>query len=112
MSAGDDIDGDGVFNDFYTPRVTDDPVFDPLCEGDVRFAVRPNSLRGDPYFQADLRLQKNFQVAERFTISPFADLFWEIAAISRNSGGYVAPSFSVTKTVWRRGRDSNPGYRY
>jgi hypothetical protein len=42
MSAGDDINGDGVFDDFYTPRVTDDPVFDPLGEGDVRFAVRPN----------------------------------------------------------------------
>ena len=75
MSAGDDINGDGVFNDFYTPRVTDDPVFDPLGEGDVRFAVQPNSLRGDTYFQADVRLQKNFKVAERFTISAFADLF-------------------------------------
>ena len=75
MGAGDDINGDGVFNDFYSPHVTDDPVFDPLGEGDVRFAVRPNSLRGDPYFQADLRLQKNFKFAERFTISTFADLF-------------------------------------
>ncbi len=75
IGAGDDINGDGVFNDFYSPRVTDNPVFDPLGEGDVRFAVRPNSLRGDPYFQADLRLQKNFKFAERFTISTFADLF-------------------------------------
>jgi hypothetical protein len=50
-------------------------VFDPLSEGDVRFAVGPNSLRGDPYFQADLRGQKNFIVKEHLTIAVFTDLF-------------------------------------
>ena len=42
MAAGDDLNGDGIPNDFYSPVVTGDPVFDPLGKGDVRFAVRPN----------------------------------------------------------------------
>ena len=75
MDAGDDINGDGVFNDLYSPYVTNDPVFDPLSEGDVRLAVRPNSLRGEPYLQTDLRVQKNLKVGERFMVSTFADLF-------------------------------------
>ena len=75
MFAGDDLNGDAVFNDLYSPRVTDDPIFDPRGEGDVRFAVRPNSLRGDPYFQTDLRVQKTFKVRERYGLSAFAELF-------------------------------------
>jgi hypothetical protein len=75
MMADDDISGDGVSNDLYSPRVTNDPLFDPLGEGDVRFAVRPNSLRGDLFSQTDLRLQKTFRVRERITLSAFAELF-------------------------------------
>ncbi len=75
MSAGDDLNGDGVPNDLYSPIVTGDPVFDPIGEGDVRFAVRPNSLRGIPYFQTDLRGQKNFRVKENVVVSVFADIF-------------------------------------
>jgi hypothetical protein len=75
MSAGDDLNGDGVPNDLYSPIVTRNPVFDPVGEGDVRFAVRPNSLRGMPYFQTDLRGQKDFRAKESVVVSVFADIF-------------------------------------
>ena len=75
MSAGDDLNGDGVPNDLYSPIVTRNPVFDPVGEGDVRFAVRPNSLRGMPYFQTDLRGQKDFRAKEGVVVSVFADVF-------------------------------------
>jgi hypothetical protein len=75
MSAGDDLNGDGVPNDLYSPIVTRNPVFDPVGEGDVRFAVRPNSLRGMPYFQTDLRGQKDFRAKEGVVVSVFADIF-------------------------------------
>ena len=62
MSAGDDLNGDGVPNDLDSPIVTSNPSnLNPVGEGDVRFAVRPNSLRGMPYFQTDLRGQKELQ---------------------------------------------------
>ena len=41
----------------------------------MRFAERPNSLRGDPYFQTDLRLQKTFKVRERFALAAVAEFF-------------------------------------
>lgn len=75
MMADDDINGDGVFNDLYSARVTGDPVFDPLGEGDVRFSVRPNTLRGDSFLQTDLRVQKTFKMRERYEVSVFAELF-------------------------------------
>jgi hypothetical protein len=75
MAAGDDLNGDGIPNDFYSPVVTGDPVFDPLGKGDVRFALRPNSLRGQPYFQTDVRIQKNIRVRENLTVGVSADFF-------------------------------------
>jgi hypothetical protein len=75
MYAGDDINGDGVPNDYYSPRVSDNPVFNPLGEGDVRFAVRPNSLRGTPFFQVDMRVGKTLRLRENATISFFAEMF-------------------------------------
>jgi hypothetical protein len=35
----------------------------------------PNQLRGDPYYQTDVRVQKVFKLGERFRLSVVADLF-------------------------------------
>jgi hypothetical protein len=75
MFADDDINGDGTFTDLYSPVVTGDPTFDPLGEGDARFTARPNVLRGEPYYQTDLRVQKNTRIGEHVTIEAFGDIF-------------------------------------
>lgn len=76
MFADDDINGDGTAaSDLYSNVVTCDATFDPLCEGDVRYAARPNQLRGEPYYQTNLRIQKNIKIGERVKIEAIADLF-------------------------------------
>jgi hypothetical protein len=76
MFADDDINGDGnLSNDLYSPVVTGDPTFDPIGEGDVRQAVKPNSLRGNAYFQTDARIQKNVKLKERLVMELQADFF-------------------------------------
>ena len=75
MYADDDLNGDGAFVDYYSNTVTNDPIFDPLGIGDVRFSTRPNSLRGDPYYQTDIRVQKTFNFGERVRLEAIGDLF-------------------------------------
>lgn len=76
MMAGHDANGDGVNNDVYSNVLSNDPVFDPLGWGDSRYSKRmDNQLRGDPYYQTDIRVQKNFKVGERFKIAVVADMF-------------------------------------
>lgn len=76
MLADDDINGDGVFNDVYSNIVTKDPTFDPIWGGDSRYAIRSkNQLRGDPYYQTDLRVQKTFSFRDRLKVSLVADMF-------------------------------------
>jgi hypothetical protein len=74
--AGRDLNGDGVNNDYYSNTITKDPVFDPLTAGDSRYSIRFNDqMRGDPYYQTDMRVQKTFQVRERFKVLLMADVF-------------------------------------
>jgi len=89
--AGFDSNANGAnFQDLYSPvndaacvpwGATDTAPppgwnpFNPICRGDQRFAVRPNSLRGDPYYQTDLRVQKTINFGERIKLEAIADLF-------------------------------------
>jgi hypothetical protein len=73
---GFDINGDGsAFSDMWSPVVTNDPIFDPTGAGDVRFATKFNQFRGEPFYQTDLRVQKTFNLGERFKLEAIADLF-------------------------------------
>lgn len=76
MSAGHDTNGDGVNNDYYSNVLSYDPVYDARGWGDARYSLRmPNQLRGDPYYQLDLRAQKTFKFGERFKLAIVADMF-------------------------------------
>ncbi len=74
--AGRDLNGDGVNNDYYSAIITNDPVFDPLHSGDSRYALRmPDQMRGDPYYQTDMRAQKTFKFKERYSLQVMAEMF-------------------------------------
>lgn len=74
--AGRDLNGDGVNNDYYSNIITDDPVYDPLTAGDSRYSLRmPAQMRGDPYYQTDMRVQKTFKIKERFSVLAMAEIF-------------------------------------
>jgi len=76
MYSDGDNNGDGVWNDVYSNIMTLDPVYDPLGYGDSRYALlSKNQLRGDPYYQTDLRVQKTFSFGERFRMALVADMF-------------------------------------
>jgi hypothetical protein len=76
MYSDGDNNGDGVWNDLYSNVMNYDPVYDPLGYGDARLALPANDLlRGDPYYQTDLRVQKIFKFGERFKMSLVADMF-------------------------------------
>src|SRR3954463_8377045 len=75
MNAGRDINGDGVNNDFYSNQVTGDLVFDPLGRGDIRFETKPNTLRGDPYYQTNIRVEDTIKLGEKLRLEVIADLF-------------------------------------
>jgi hypothetical protein len=76
ISAGRDLNGDGVNNDAYSNVITADPVYDPKNWGDARYSNFMKSQgRGDPYYQTDLRVQKAFNIKERFKVALMADMF-------------------------------------
>jgi hypothetical protein len=75
LVSGRDINGDGVNNDFYSNVVSGDPIFDPLGRGDARFAIGPNTLRGEPYYQTNIRVEDVISLGERFKLEVIADLF-------------------------------------
>jgi hypothetical protein len=76
MYSDDDNNGDGVYNDVYSNVITGDPTFDQNWAGDSRYSLRmQNQLRGDPYYQTDIRVQKNFKFGERVKMSVIADMF-------------------------------------
>lgn len=76
MYSDGDNNGDGVANDVYSNILSFDDVYDPKGYGDSRYSIlKNNQLRGDPYYQTDLRVQKTFKAGERFKISVVADMF-------------------------------------
>jgi hypothetical protein len=64
ISSGRDLNGDGVANDVYS--ITGNP------QDSIRQRVQ---LRGDPFFQTDVRVQKAFKFGERMKLSLVADIF-------------------------------------
>jgi hypothetical protein len=76
MYSDDDNNGDGIYNDVYSNIITGDSTYDPLWAGDSRYSVRSkNQLRGDPYYQTDLRVQKTFTFGERYKLALAVDMF-------------------------------------
>src|SRR5262249_55480641 len=76
LSAGRDLNSDGVNNDVYSNKVTGDTLYDPKKYGDARYAnFMAAQIRGDPYYQTDLRVQKAFKFGERFKVAVLADMF-------------------------------------
>jgi hypothetical protein len=68
--AGSDINGDGrsTIDRVCVGSTVSSPVTTPGCE-----MQKPNTLRGDPFFQADLRTAKNFKLGERANFK----IIWE-----------------------------------
>jgi len=76
FTAGRDLNGDGVNNEYYSPTITGDPVYDPYKWGDARYSKLMNAQgRGDPYYQTDIRVQKTFTFHERYKLAFIADMF-------------------------------------
>lgn len=64
ISSGRDTNHDGVVNDMYS------------ISGNPQDSVRlKDQLRGDPFFQTDVRVQKTFKFGERMKLSLLADMF-------------------------------------
>ena len=64
ISSGRDTNHDGVVNDMYS------------ISGNPQDSVRlKDQLRGDPFFQTDVRVQKTFKFGERVKLSLLADMF-------------------------------------
>lgn len=76
IGAGRDLNGDGVNNDVYSNIITGDPTFDPKDWGDARYSsFMKSQIRGDPYYQTDIRVQKTFTFRDRYKLALLADMF-------------------------------------
>ena len=68
--AGTDIDGDGrvVIDRVCVGSTLANPITTPGCT-----MIKPNTLRGKPFIQMNLRVDKSFQFGERMNLA----LYWE-----------------------------------
>jgi len=78
FNAGTDINGDGrsTIDRVCVGSTPGAPIFTPGCQ-----MVQVNDLRGDPFFQADLRTAKIFKLSERAQLR----LIWEFYNLTNRS---------------------------